>query len=424
MRQSLISSIRGMADILPDSSRHWQNFEKIAMDCFLSYGYEEIRTPLVESLELFERQLGTTTDVVRKEMYTFVDSHNDSVLALRPEATVSTVRALMAAGAHRAGLVRVQYRGPMFRHERPQKGRYRQFHQMGVEALGSGHPLVDAEQIIMLSRLWQYLKIDKKLDLKINNLGNGDERAQHKQALIAYFERYEDDLDEASKQRLQTNPLRIFDSKVVTTQALLGDAPLLKTYLKEESQKHVDAVKNYLTDAGVGFIDDPMLVRGLDYYNHTVYEWVPKGDDRQQSTICGGGRYDSLAAMIGAVSTPGCGFALGCERVLALIDTTCDTTSPFWYLVISDQECDAYANSVAERCRDVGIAVCRHIGGGNLGKQLKKADSIRARFAIIIGLNEKNKQSITVKCLSDGQQYHLEGDTIMTELKRLQNNGK
>lgn len=407
-----VGAVRGMADVLPPDSERWRWLESTAYECFLQYGYQEIRTPMVEFLQLFERQLGTATDVVGKEMYTFVDGHNADTLALRPEATVPTVRAVLASGAVRAGVVRVQYGGAMFRRERPQRGRYRQFHQIGVEALGSDSPMVEVEQITMLARLWQRLGMGGGLCLRLNNLGSLAERQSYKAKLVDFFSHYRADLDEPSLRQLSTNPLRLLDSKDKNVVKLLGDVPLLEAELGAESRAHDERVKDCLAAAGVSFTIDPLLVRGLDYYNLTVYEWAPSGDERRQATVCGGGRYDGLAAMLGGNEVAGCGFAMGVERVLAMASPP-PAQNGWVYLVVAEESCDAYANGVAEQCRTAGVRVVRHVGGGRLAKQLKKANLIKCGFAIIVGDDEKTNGVITLKNLQSGQQHRGEVSALI-----------
>lgn len=408
MKNTLISSVRGMRDILPEQIGCWQQLEKTAADCFRRYGYGELRTPLVERLELFSRQLGENTDMVQKEMYRFVDRANGDEVALRPEATVSTVRALLADDRQRGGTVRVWYGGPMFRHERPQKGRYRQFHQLGAEALGSTDPALDTEQIIMLARLWRELDIGDQLRLSINNLGSSAERARYRDQLADYFNRHADRLDSDARKRINTNPLRILDSKDPDTMTVAASAPRLAETLSDESRRHVETVKEKLAAAGIEFEEDPMLVRGLDYYNLTVYEWALAGDTRRQNTVCGGGRYDGLAEKIGGRPFPGCGFALGMERIVDLMKPPPLAAADCFLAVTDGDHATAdTADRVAENCRDEGLSVWRHIGGGNLARQLKKADSMGTALVIIVGKDECAGGYITIKRLADGAQQQI-----------------
>ena len=422
MASEVISVVRGMHDILPQQAAVWRRVEGVAARCFGGYGYGEIRTPIIERLDLFSRQLGEDTDVVRKEMYAFTDSHNGEQVALRPEATVSTVRALLAGGASRGGVVRVWYGGPMFRHERPQKGRYRQFHQLGAEALGSNSPLLEAEQMIMLARFWRELKVDDKLMLEINNLGNAEERRRHRQKLGDYFRRHFNELDEAAQKRVDENPLRILDSKDTKSAAIAADAPRLADELGDDSRRHVDWVKNKISAAGITFSERDSLVRGLDYYNLTVFEWAPTGTTRRQDTVCGGGRYDGLAEKIGGKPLPGCGFALGVERLLDLLPPSQPEAVNCFLAVVGD-DVDDFADSIAENCRDAGISVWRHGGGGNMGKQLKKGDAMRAALVLMVGIEEKAGGYIKIKRLTDGRQEKTAMADITTTIKRLLKNG-
>ena len=409
-----------MRDILPDDIGNWQHLEQAAAACFARYGYREVRTPLLERMDLFSRQLGESTDVVQKEMYRFADGAGDGELALRPEATVSTVRALLAAGAGRGGVSRVWYGGAMFRRERPQKGRYRQFHQLGAEALGQADAALDAEQILLLARLWRELGVGDQLHLQINNLGSAEERARHREKLTAYFSRHEDALDEAARQRIRTNPLRILDSKDARTLEIAAEAPALADELGAASIAFVDAVRDKLAAAGIAFADNPALVRGLDYYNLTVYEWSLAGDARRQNAVAGGGRYDGLAEQIGGGSVPGCGFALGVERVLDLLPPPPPAAAAACFLAIAAEgEAARIADEVAEKCRDDGLAVWRHVGGGNLSRQLKKADALGAALAIIVGADECAGGYITIKRLADGKQQQAAAADAANASRRL-----
>lgn len=419
MKNALIAPVRGMHDILPHQTAVWQQLEHTAALCFRSYGYRELRTPLVEKAELFRRPLGETTDVVQKEMYCFGDTADGDLLALRPEATVSAVRALLAAGGARAGVARVWYGGAMFRRERPQKGRYRQFHQLGAEGLGSTDPALDAEQIIMLARLWRALDIAAALRLEINNLGGSGERAAYREKLSAYFRRCRGGLDAEAAARIETNPLRILDSKNPQTLAVVADAPRLAESLGDASRRHVDAVKNKLAAAGVAFSENDRLVRGLDYYNLTVYEWSLAGDERRQNTVCGGGRYDGLAERIGGAEFPGCGFALGMERIVALLPAAEAAADCFLALADDAAASVALADTVAERCRDDGLTVWRHVGGGQLARQLKRAAALGAALVIIVGKEEADGGYVTIKRLTDGEQRQAPPADAVTTSRRL-----
>ena len=425
MRSELIPAVRGMRDILPAQVGAWQRLEKTAAECFRLYGYGEIRTPIVERLELFNRQLGENTDLVQKEMYSFTDALNGDEVALRPEATVSAVRALLAADGGRGGgvrrvtrITRVWYGGPMFRHERPQKGRYRQFHQFGAEALGGADAAIDAEQILMLARLWRLLGIADKLSLDINNLGDAEERARHRQKLREYFLRYENDLDDDARRQLLTNPLRLLDNKNPKVTEIAAAAPRMRDELGEQSRRFAESLKEKLNAAGVCFSERDSLVRGLDYYNLTVFEWSLANDERRQNTICGGGRYDGLAEKIGGAAAPGCGFALGVERVLELLEE--EATAPSdCYLAITAPQCANFADKLAELCRDGGLSVWRHVGGGNVGRQLKKADTMRIPLALIVGDEEQDGNYVTLKHLDSGRQSRAPLSDAAAEAKRM-----
>jgi histidyl-tRNA synthetase len=400
----VILSVRGMRDLLPEDTAHWQAVETTAAACFARYGYAEIRTPMVERTALFCRQLGEHTDVVQKEMYSFIDAGGEE-LSLRPEATVPTVRALVENGLRRGGLERVWYGGPMFRRERPQKGRYRQFWQLGAEAVGVADPVIDAEQIIMLAQLWNDMGVQDKLCLVVNNLGTADERAHHREKLRTHFRHHESQLDDAARARIDGNPLRILDSKNKSVQEVVNTAPLLANELGTASQQHVASVKNMITGAGIDFVEDTTLVRGLDYYNLTVFEWVLKDDSRRQSTLCGGGRYDGLSEQIGGPALPGCGFALGLDRLAALVDKA-SHPAPTCYLVTTGGS-DSYCTTVAEQLRKNVLSVWRHVGGGNLARQLKKADAMNTALAVIVGTDEESAGEVTLKRLCDGEQQQV-----------------
>lgn len=421
MKAELISPVRGMHDILPGDIAAWQRLEKTAAACFESYGYRELRTPLLERLELFRRQLGEASDIVQKEMYSFADkSKGGEEVALRPEATVSTVRAVASGALARGGVARVWYGGAMFRRERPQKGRQRQFHQLGAEALGRQDAALDAEQIIMQARLWRELGVADALRLEINNLGAAAERQRYRDKLAGYLRQHEEALDADSRQRIATNPLRVLDSKDAQTQKIVAQAPVLADALGDESRCYVDEVREKLAAAGIAFAENPRLVRGLDYYNLTVYEWVLADDARRQNAVCGGGRYDGLAESIGGGDCPGCGFALGMERVLALMPAAAaDGVDCFLALADGSAAAAGLADSVAERCRDGGLSVWRHVGGGSLARQLKKADAMGAALAIIVGEEESAGGHITLKRLKDAAQRQVSAAQAAEESRRL-----
>ncbi|MGI9338441.1 MAG: histidine--tRNA ligase [Gammaproteobacteria bacterium] len=403
----VIPVIRGARDLLPADLARWHFAERAAARCFAAYDYGEIRTPILERAELFARQLGEHTELVEKQMYLFADGKNE-MLALRPEATVPTVRAVLQSGLHRALPARLWYAGPMFRRERPQKGRYRQFWQIGAEILGAAEPAADAEQIMMTARLWRELGIGDKLRLTINNLGNGEERARHREKLRAYFHKRRDEMGEDAA-RAETNPLRLLESRDVKTAAVAKDAPQLAAELGDESRRHLDAVKNTISRAGIKFDEDGALVRGLDYYNLTVFEWSIGGDERRQNAVCGGGRYDGLAQQIGGgASMPGCGFALGLDRVADIIGAQ-PSASADCFVAFGDggEDESKLADIVCEQCRDMGLSVRRHIGGGNLARQLKKANAIGARAVLIIGAREMAAGCITIKIMASGEQTSI-----------------
>ena len=399
MSQS-IQSVRGMNDILPGESEFWEVFEEIVRSWLKSYGYSPIRLPIVEPTPLFKRAIGEVTDIVEKEMYSFTDSLNGELLTLRPEGTAGCVRAVIQHKLAAQHPQRLYYMGQMFRHERPQKGRYRQFNQVGVESFGYSGPDIDAEQILMGARLWDDLGLDG-IKLQLNSLGQLSERASHRAELITYFEKYTDLLDEEAKRRLYTNPLRILDSKNPTMQEMIGGAPKLIDHLGAESMAHFEGVQQVLRDAGRPYEINPRLVRGLDYYNLTVFEWVT---DRlgAQGTVCAGGRYDGLVEQLGGKPTPACGFAMGVERLVTLVresggEPVLDGIDV--YVVHQGEAASRLAPRVAEGLRDQGIDVLFHCGGGSFKSQMKKADASGASFAVIIGDDEANAGEVTLKPL-------------------------
>ncbi len=388
MSQTL-QAVRGMNDILPDEAAFWEIFEDTIRSWLKGYGYRPIRMPIVEPTPLFKRAIGEVTDIVEKEMYSFVDGLNGEALTLRPEGTAGCVRAVIEHNLAARQTQRLYYIGQMFRHERPQKGRYRQFHQVGVESFGMAGPDIDAEMILMGARLWADLGLEG-IELQLNSLGQPAERAQHRAALITYFEQNAELLDEDAKRRLHTNPLRILDTKNPTMQEMCAGAPKLIDYLGAESLAHFEGVQRVLRDAGVPFRINPRLVRGLDYYNLTVFEWVT---DKlgAQGTVCAGGRYDSLVEQLGGKPTPACGFAMGVERLIALIKESGGepvAPAPDVYLVHQGEQAARQAFLVAEGLRDQGIDVLLHCGGGSFKSQMKKADGSGAAFAVIIGDDE------------------------------------
>ena len=399
MSSNNIQSVRGMNDFLPDVTDTWQGFEAIIRDWLRRYGYREMRTPILEHTGLFKRAIGEVTDIVEKEMYTFIDELNGESMTLRPEGTASAVRAAIQHNLLYDGGKRLWYTGPMFRHERPQKGRYRQFHQVGVEALGFAGPDVDAELIVMCADLWRALGIAPTL--QINTLGDVESRQRHRAKLIAYFEANQDALDEDSKRRLHSNPLRILDSKNPAMQALNNAAPKLMDELDEAALTHFDALQALLQANGIPFEINPRLVRGLDYYNRTVFEWVTD-QLGAQGTVCAGGRYDGLVEQLCGKPAPAAGFAMGIERLLSLMElgsVTLAPTLPDAYIVHAGDAAEAFAWKVASALRGEGLAAVLHCGGGSFKSQMKKADASRARFALIVGDDEAALQQVTLKPL-------------------------
>lgn len=400
MSKPKLAAVRGMNDLLPADAPVWEAFEATAIDVLKGYGYQQIRTPILEHTAVFTRGIGEVTDIVEKEMYSFTDQLNGEQLTLRPENTAAVVRATIEHNLLYDAPRRLWYMGPMFRHERPQRGRYRQFHQLGAEALGFGGPDVDAEQILLLRRLWEALGIGP-VRLEINSLGALEERAAHRAALIAYFEGNADVLDADARRRLHSNPLRILDTKNPAMQELVEGAPRLLDHLGADSLAFLRRLESLLSGAGVEYSINPRLVRGLDYYNHTVFEWIT---DRlgAQGTICGGGRYDPLIEMLGGKPAPGCGFAMGIERVIELMrEADVVKTPPACDVYVLHQGGDTLASAmaVAERLRDEGVAVILHGGEASLKSQMKKADASGAEFAVIVGEAEAAAGSAAVKGL-------------------------
>ncbi|SFH51817.1 histidyl-tRNA synthetase [Nitrosospira sp. Nsp14] len=400
-----IQAIRGMNDILPDQTHLWEFFEQVVRDAMVAHGYRNIRMPIVEQTDLFARSIGAVTDIVEKEMYTFLDHLNGESLALRPEGTASCVRAALEHNLLYGGPQRLYYSGPMFRHERPQKGRYRQFHQVGVEALGYGGPDIDAELIVMCAELWKRLDISD-LRLEIGTLGSTESRALHRHRLIAYFERHLGKLDDDASRRLHSNPLRILDSKNPEMREIIDGAPRLLDDLDEDSLAHFEGLQKILRDQRVEFEINPRLVRGLDYYNRTVFEWIT-GSLGAQGTICAGGRYDGLVEQIGGgkgSAAPACGFAMGIERVLALmVESGVDIPGPVpdAYVVHQGEAADGFAWKTVRHLRARGLRAILHCGNGNFKAQMKKAHASGARFAIIIGDEEAQSGEISIKPLRE-----------------------
>jgi histidyl-tRNA synthetase len=415
-----VKAIRGMNDILPDEAFLWAYFEQTVQQWLASYGYRNIRTPIVEQTDLFIRSIGEVTDIVEKEMYTFVDHLNNESLTLRPEGTASCVRAVIEHNLLYTGPQRLYYAGPMFRHERPQKGRYRQFHQVGVESLGYSGPDIDAELIIMCSRLWNLLGISA-LRLEISTLGDAESRIRYRSRLVKYFERHLESLDEDSRRRLQTNPLRILDSKNAEMQEIIATAPKLIDDLDEESCVHFERLQHLLRQQGVNFEINLRLVRGLDYYNRTVFEWIT---DKlgAQGTVCAGGRYDGLVEQVGGKSAPACGFAMGVERLLALMQECGKKIMPPTqdiYILHQGEQAIDYAWKCAEFLRDEGFSVILHCGGGSFKSQMKKADASGASYALIIGDDEVKAQEVSIKPLRESiEQARIKLDAVAQLIRK------
>jgi len=406
-KNKALQAIRGMNDCLPSETNIWQMVESVLCRVASNYGFAEIRMPIVEPTALFKRSIGEVTDIVEKEMYTFDDRNGDS-LTLRPEGTASCIRAANQHGLLYNQEQRFWYMGPMFRHERPQKGRYRQFHQFGLEAFGIATPDIDAEIILLTSRLWRELGINEFVTLELNSLGSNEERANYRDALVIYLTEREELLDEDSKRRMHTNPLRVLDSKNPQVQEALSDAPKLSDYFGDETKEHFASLCQRLDAAGVNYVLNERLVRGLDYYNRTVFEWVTSSLGAQ-GTICAGGRYDGLVEQLGGKATPGFGFALGIERIVLMLSNieTVAKVRPQVdaYVVILGDDAQIKANELAELWRDQvpNIRLQCHCGGGNMKKQLKRADKSGAQIALILGDDEISQQSVMVKYLR-GQQ--------------------
>ncbi|MBU0455234.1 MAG: histidine--tRNA ligase [Gammaproteobacteria bacterium] len=401
----IIQAIRGMNDLLPDVLFAWRHVEQVLRDIVESYGYREIRTPIVESTALFQRSIGEVTDIVEKEMYTFEDRNGDS-LTLRPEGTAGCVRAGIEHGLFYNQVQRLWYQGPLFRHERPQKGRYRQFNQFGVEAFGMPGPDIDAEMILMTARMWQKLGLSEHVTLQLNSLGDRESRKEYHEKLVAYLSKHHDQLDEDSQRRLHTNPLRVLDSKNPDMQSLIQNAPKLLDEIDAESRAHFDRVRFLLDQAEVSYVINPCLVRGLDYYSRTVFEWSTDCLGAQ-SAICGGGRFDYLVEQLGGHVAPAIGFAIGLERLIALLEH-------FHLIPVSDLVPDIYFALVGVEAEDKGLLLAEHLrdalpsvkilmnaSNGSLKSQLKKADKSGATLALILGANEIEQEVIAVKFLRE-----------------------
>ena len=397
-----IQAIRGMSDVLPDEAHLWEFFEDTVRTWLRAYGYRNLRTPILEKTELFVRSIGEVTDIVEKEMYTFVVALSGESLALRPEGTAACVRAVIEHNLLYGGPQRLWYWGPMFRHERPQKGRFRQFHQVGVEALGFPGSDIDAEHLVMCARLWRSLGLDG-IELELNTLGDAQSRSRYRHRLVRYLEGHEHRLDADSKRRLHANPLRVLDSKNPEMAELIAGAPRMADDLDEVSMKSFEDLQAMLRESDVSFRVNDRLVRGLDYYNGAVYEWV---SDRlgAQNAVCAGGRYDALIESIGGKPAPACGFALGVERLLALLRDGAVRPLPDVYLVRQGVTAGRFGARVAEQLRDGGLSVVLHCGEGSFKSQLRRADASGARYAVIVGDDEANAGAVSVKPLREAAQ--------------------
>jgi len=420
-QQQAIQAIRGMHDILPEQSPYWQWLEGQARQVLAGYGYQEIRLPIVEKTELFKRSIGEVTDIVEKEMYTFEDRNGDS-LTLRPEGTAGCLRACLEHGLLHNQSHRLWYYGPMFRHERPQKGRYRQFYQLGVETYGMPGPDIDAEMVLLTDRLWKRLGIRDMVELQINSLGTSEERLAYRGTLVEYFKQHLNLLDEDSLRRLETNPLRILDSKNPEMQAMLQQAPVLLEHLGAESLAHFDNLKATLDDLGIAYTINTRLVRGLDYYGKTVFEWVTERLG-SQGTICAGGRYDGLVEQLGGKANHAIGFAMGMERILALLElleTVPVSASVDVFMIRVGSEAEAAGMRLAESIRDQlpHLKLQVNCGGGSFKSQFKKADKSGAEYAIVIGDDEAARGEVALKPLrADQEQRTLDHSQLLQFLR-------
>lgn len=411
-----VHAVTGMKDILPDISYQWQTLESIMHDWLAAYGYRNMRTPILEHTRLFARGIGEVTDIVEKEMYSFTDALNDDKLTMRPEFTAGIVRATIEHNMLYDRPHRVYTQGPVFRHERPQRGRYRQFHQLSVEALGFTGPDVDAEHIIMLARLWKLLGLTD-IRLELNTLGQADERQAHRQALIAYLEQNRDVLDDEAQRRMYTNPLRVLDTKNPAMQDMANNAPRLTDFLGDASQAHFQGVCDRLDEAGIAYRLNPRLVRGLDYYNLTVFEWVT---DRlgAQGTVCGGGRYDDLIELLGGKPAPAIGFAIGLERLLDLWLQSSELIAPpecQVYMIHQGDDAQRGAMRLAEQMRDVGLKVIVHAGSTGFRSQFRRADASGAAVAVILGPDEMERGMASVKWLRDTSDPEQDQQEMMSQ---------
>lgn len=419
-----IQAIRGMHDVLPEQSPHWQRVEAELRRVMAAYGYQEIRLPIVEKTELFKRSIGEVTDIVEKEMYTFDDRNGDS-LTLRPEGTAGCLRACLEHGLLHNQIQKLWYLGPMFRHERPQKGRYRQFYQFGVETYGLDGPDIDLELILLCRRLWRALGIEDQLRLEINSLGTASERLEYRKSLVTYFRQHLDQLDEDSLRRLETNPLRILDSKNPDLKAVIAGAPVLTDALGEASKAHFDRLLADLELQGVPYVVNPRLVRGLDYYSNTVFEWITESLGAQ-GTVCAGGRYDGLVEQLGGKGSSAIGFALGMERLIELVNETApvsEMTTADVYLIVAGEAAEKMGVRLAESLRDrfPGLRLQTHLGGGGFKSQFKRADRSGAEIGLVIGDDEARDGLVGVKFLRrDAEQQKVAEADVASLIETLE----
>jgi histidyl-tRNA synthetase len=418
-----IQAIRGMHDVLPEQSPHWQQVETELRRVMAAYGYQEIRLPIVEKTELFKRSIGEVTDIVEKEMYTFDDRNGDS-LTLRPEGTAGCLRACLEHGLLHNQVQKLWYLGPMFRHERPQKGRYRQFYQFGVETYGFQGPDIDLELLLLSRRLWRALGIEQALRLEINSLGTAEERLEYRASLVAYFRQHLDSLDEDSLRRLETNPLRILDSKNPDLKNVIAGAPVLTDALGPESRAHFERLLADLDAQGVAYVVNPRLVRGLDYYSNTVFEWITESLGAQ-GTVCAGGRYDGLVDQLGGKGSPAIGFALGMERLIELVGEI-NPSDPLpladVYVIVAGESAEKMGLRLAEELRDAypQIRIQNHLGGGGFKSQFKRADRSGAEIALVIGEDEAREGQVSVKFLRrEAEQMMVQAAEVAPLLEKM-----
>jgi len=418
MLSKTIQAVRGMRDIMPEETPYWQFLESSVRRALNVYGYQEIRFPIVEKTELFKRSIGEVTDIVEKEMYTFDDRNGDS-LTLRPEGTAVCVRSAMEKGLLYNQTQKLWYSGPMFRHERPQKGRYRQFHQVGVETFGFAGPDIDAELILISRRIWQELGILSHLKLEINTLGTPTSRANYREKLVEYLSAHVSELDADSRSRLHSNPLRILDSKSPQTQDIVANAPDMMEFMDQESLDHFEVFRAYLDDNNVDYVVNTRLVRGLDYYSKTVFEWITD-QLGAQGTVCAGGRFDGLVEYLGGKATPAVGFAMGIERLITMImdlETKSNTSQAECYLVLAGDAAQRKGLQLAENVHNAipNLKLMTHCGGGSFKSQMKKADRSGARLALIIGDDEISKQVVNIKYLREDKPQSLCEESKLVE---------